>query len=89
MLNMFSNISCFLFTLIHFYPVVLEHGSFTYFFSEIVNWKKIMCGAHESKQIPAMLVFLKLIECISVESSELPNGTKTGKAFFNDKCRTL
>ena len=48
-----------------------------------------MCGSQESKQIAAMLVFLKLIECISVESSELPNGTKTGKAFFNDKCRTL
>ena len=48
-----------------------------------------MCGPHESKQIAAMLIFLKLIECIFVESSELPNGTKTGKAFFNDKYRTL
>ena len=47
-----------------------------------------MCGPHESKQIAAMLVFLKLMECIFVESSELPNGMKTGKAFFNDKCRT-
>ena len=55
----------------------------------MVNGEKIMCGPHESKQIAAMLVFLKLIEFISVESSELPNGTKTGKAFFNDKCRTL
>ena len=59
------------------------------FFSEMVNGEKIMCGPHESKQIAAMLVFLKLIEFISVESSELPNGTKTGKAFFNDKFRTL
>ena len=48
-----------------------------------------MCDPHESKQIAAMLIFLKLIECIFVESSELPNGTKTGKAFFNDKYRTL
>ena len=48
-----------------------------------------MCGPHESKQIAAMLIFLKLIECIFVESSELPNGTKTGKAIFNDKCQTL
>ena len=47
-----------------------------------------MCGPHESKQIAAMPIFLKLIECVFVESSELPNGTKIGKAFFNDNLNT-
>ena len=43
-----------------------------------------MCGPHESKKIAAMLVFLKLIECIFFgESSELLSGTKAGKAFSN------
>ena len=57
------------------------------FFSEMVYGKK-MCGPQVQKTA-AMLVFLKLIECIFVESSALPSGTKTGKTFFNDKCRTL
>ena len=36
-----------------------------------------------AKKITAMLVFLKLIECIFfVESSELSSGVKTGKAFL-------
>ena len=39
-----------------------------------------MCGPHESKQMAAMPVFLKLIVYFFVESSELPTGTNTGKA---------
>ena len=48
-----------------------------------------MCGPRESKQIAATPVFLKLIVYFFVESSELPTGTKTGKASFYDKCQTL
>ena len=48
-----------------------------------------MCGPHESKQIAAMLVFLKVIVYFFVKSSELPTGTKTGKTSFYEKYRTL
>ena len=54
---MFPNIPCFLFTWIHFFLVVLEHDSFTFFWD-------VMCGPHESKEIAAMLAFLNLIEFI-------------------------
>ena len=48
-----------------------------------------MFGLHDSKKIAALLVFLNLIKCIFVESSELPSGTNTGKTFFNEKRWTL
>ena len=47
-----------------------------------------MCGPGVKKKA-ATLVFLELIKYIFAESSELPSGTKTGKVFFDEKCRTL
>lgn len=41
--------------------------------------EKIMFGPHEEKKNGSHACFFKLTECIFLESSELPSGTKTGK----------
>ena len=38
-----------------------------------------MFGPHEEKKNGSHACFFKLTECIFLESSELPSGTKTGK----------